>query len=322
MSRPNAPSYKTLNWPEYNKALKGRGSLTIWFDPDMIWAATPTGKRGRQPVYSDAAVQTCLTMKVLFGMALRQTTGFVESLLRLISVDWDVPDFSTLSRRQKTLAVNIPHRGSQGPLHLLIDSTGIKVEGEGEWNARKHGGAKRRVWRKVHFGIDEETLEIRAVEVTSSDIGDAPLLPELLAQIPPIRTSPVSPQTAPTTPASNMMPSPIVVLSQSSRPARTPSRGRPTPQVRLPATRRCGRRNTSVAHSGDDGAATTAEAVSKQDALRETAWPATHGPGLRPSGRGVPGPCCHPERLHRARHPRHEGRGIGLSWDREDPTVS
>ena len=84
-------------------------------------------------------------MKVLFGMALRQTTGFVESLLRLIGLDWDVPDFSTLSRRQKTLAVNIPHPGSQGPLHLLIDSTGIKVEGEGEWNARKHGGAKRRV---------------------------------------------------------------------------------------------------------------------------------------------------------------------------------
>lgn len=134
MSRPNTPTYKTLNWPAYNKALKRRGSLTIWFDPDMAWAAKPTGKRGRQPVYSDAAVQTCLTMKVLFGMALRQTTGFVESLLCLIGLDWDVPDFSTLSRRQKSLAVNIPHRGSQGPLHLLIDSTGIKVEGEGEWS--------------------------------------------------------------------------------------------------------------------------------------------------------------------------------------------
>ena len=134
MSRPNTPSYKTLNWPEYNKALKRRGSLTIWFDPDMSWAANPTGKRGRQPVYSDAAVQTCLTMKVLFGMALRQMTGFVESLLRLVGLDWEVPDFSTLSRRQKVLAVNIPHRGSKGPLHLLIDSTGIKVEGEGEWS--------------------------------------------------------------------------------------------------------------------------------------------------------------------------------------------
>lgn len=150
----------------------------------MTWEAAPTGKRGRQPAFSDAAIQTCLTMKVLFGMALRQTTGFVESLLRLIGLDWAVPDFSTLSRRQKSLKVNIPYRGSDGPLHLLVDSTGIKVEGEGEWNARKHGGPKRRVWRKIHIGIDEETLEVRAVEVTSSDIGDAPMLPELLAQIP------------------------------------------------------------------------------------------------------------------------------------------
>ncbi|UWQ81234.1 IS5 family transposase [Leisingera sp. S132] len=173
------------NWRAYNEALKRRGSLTIWFDPEMTWEARPTGKRGRQPIYSDAAIKTCLTMKVLFRMALRQTTGFVESLLRLSGLDWSVPDFSTLSRRQKSLAVNIPYRGSEGPLHLLIDSTGIKVEGEGEWNARKHGGSKRRVWRKVHLGIDEKTLEIRAVEFTSSNIGDAPMLPELLNQIPP-----------------------------------------------------------------------------------------------------------------------------------------
>jgi hypothetical protein len=124
-------------------------------------------------------------MKVLFGMALRQTTGFIESLPRLIGLDWAVPDFSTLSRRQKTLKVNIPFRGSDGPLHLLVDSTGIKVEGEGEWNARKHGGSKRRVWRKIHIGIDEKTLEIRAAEFTTSDVGDAPMLPELLDQIPP-----------------------------------------------------------------------------------------------------------------------------------------
>ena len=184
MSIPTSPAYKTRNWPAYNEALKRRGSLTIWFDPAMTWEAAPTGKRGRQPDYSDAAIQTCLTMKVLFGMALRQTTGFVESLLRLIDLDWAVPNFSTLSRRQKTLKVNIPYRGSQGPLHLLIDSTGIKVEGEGEWNARKHGGTKRRVWRKIHIGIDERTLEIRATEFTTSDVGDAPMLPELLDQIP------------------------------------------------------------------------------------------------------------------------------------------
>jgi hypothetical protein len=150
----------------------------------MAWEAAPTGKRGRQPAYGDGAIQTCLTMKVLFGMALRQTTGFVESLLRLIGLDWAVPDFSTLSRRQKTLKVNIPFRGSDVPLHLLVDSTWIKVEGEGEWNARKHGGSKRRVWRKIHIGIDEKTLEIRAAEFTTSDVGDAPILPELLDQIP------------------------------------------------------------------------------------------------------------------------------------------
>ena len=199
MSKPTRPTYKTRNWPAYNEALKRRGSLTIWFEPAMIWEAAPTGKRGRQPDYSGEedektvrgtvfptnAIQTCVTMKVLFGMALRQTTGFVESLLRLSGLDWAVPDFSTLSRRQKTLQVNIPYRGSGGPLHLLIDSTGIKVEGEGEWNARKHGGAKRRVWRKIHIGIDEKTLEIRAAEFTTSNVGDAPMLPELLDQIPP-----------------------------------------------------------------------------------------------------------------------------------------
>lgn len=124
-------------------------------------------------------------MKVLFGMALRQTTGCVESLLRLAGLDWDVPDFSRLSRRQKTLRVNIPYRGSNGPLHLLVDSAGIKVEGEGEWNARKHDGTKRRVWRKLHIGIDEKSLEIRAAGFTTSDVGDAPMLPELLDQIPP-----------------------------------------------------------------------------------------------------------------------------------------
>jgi hypothetical protein len=109
MSRPTSPTYRTRNWPAYNDALKRRGSLTIWFDPEMSWDAAPTGRRGRQQTYSDAAIQMCLSMKVLFGMALRQTTGFVESLLRLVGLDWSVPDFSTLSRRQKTLAVNIPY---------------------------------------------------------------------------------------------------------------------------------------------------------------------------------------------------------------------
>lgn len=176
--------YKTKNWSTYNEALKRRGSLSIWFDPEMTWTPPPSRRRGRQQQFSDAAIQTCLTLKVLFGMPLRQTTGFVESLLQLVGLDWAVPDFSTLSRRQKTLNVSLPYRGGDGPLNLLIDSTGIKAEGEGEWNARKHGGPKRRIWRKIHIGIDEKTLEVRAVEVTTSNVGDAPMLPELLSQIP------------------------------------------------------------------------------------------------------------------------------------------
>jgi len=184
MSKPAPTRYRTLNWSSYNAALRERGSLTVWFDPSTPWHAAPSGKRGAQPVYSNAAIQACLTVKVLFGLPLRQTTGFVESLLKLAGLDWSVPDYSTLCRRQKMLAVQLPYRGSRGPLHLLIDSTGIKVRGEGEWHARKHGGAKRRVWRKVHLAIDEATLEVRAVEFTDSTVGDAPMLPGLLSQIP------------------------------------------------------------------------------------------------------------------------------------------
>ena len=107
----------------------------------------------------------------------------MESLLRFAGLDWAVPDYSTLCRRQKTLSVTLPYHDGTGPLNLLIDRTGIKAEGE--WNARKHGGPKRRIWRKIHLGIDEETLEVRAVEVTTSNIGDAPMLPELLDHIAP-----------------------------------------------------------------------------------------------------------------------------------------
>ncbi|KIC39845.1 transposase [Ruegeria sp. ANG-R] len=185
MSSWSPTKYKTKNWRSYNTARRQHGSLSIWFDPAMPWHAAPTGKRSRQPELSDAAIQVCLTIKVLFDMPFRQTTGFVESLLRLAGIDWKVPNFSTLCRRQKTLNLAIPSRSGSGPLHLLIGATGIKAEGEGEWNARKHGGPKKRLWRKLHLGMDEETLEIRAVGVTTSNVGDAPMLPDLLEQIPP-----------------------------------------------------------------------------------------------------------------------------------------
>lgn len=218
-------------------------------------------------------------------MALRQTTGFVESLLRLVGLDWTAPDYSTLSRRQKTLAVNIPYRGSKGPLHLLIplghccaipcraaDSTGIKVEGEGEWHARKHGGPKRRVWRKIHLGIDEETLEIRAVEITGRHIGDAPVLPDLLGQIPADQEIGSVTADGPTTHANATMPSLTATPIPSSRPARTRSPGRRSPREPWRETRPCARRNTWVAHPGDDGADTTAGAASRQRCTVSNCW--------------------------------------------------
>lgn len=179
-----ARAYPLPHWSSYNAALCKRGSLTVWFDPAAPWHAAPSGKRGAQPVYRDAAIQACLTVKVLFGLLLRQATSFVASLLKPAGLDWPVPDYSTLCRRQKTLVVQLPCRGSGDPLHLLVDSTGIKVRGEGEWHARKHGGARWRVWRKVHLAVDEATLEMRVVEITGSGVGDAPMLPGLLSQIP------------------------------------------------------------------------------------------------------------------------------------------
>ena len=149
----------------------------------MAWFAGGNGKRGRSPTYSDAAIQFCLSLKCLFGLPLRQSIGLVESLLRLSGLDWPVPDFSTVSRRQKYLQVVIPHRRKNDVLHLLVDSTGVKMLGEGEWKTKKHGADYRRQWRKVHLGIDAQTMEIRAIEVTSNSVGDAPVLPELLAQI-------------------------------------------------------------------------------------------------------------------------------------------
>jgi Transposase DDE domain len=115
MSRPKPRTYRSTNWHDYNAALARRGTLSIWFDPETQWLAAATGKRGRQPVFTDAAIQACLTLKALFGLPLRQTTGMVASLPDLAGLDWPVPDFSTLSRRQKTLAVNIPNRPAPAP---------------------------------------------------------------------------------------------------------------------------------------------------------------------------------------------------------------
>ncbi|WP_343504176.1 IS5 family transposase [Alloyangia pacifica] len=184
MPKPTPTRYRTTNWSAYNAALRKRGEMLIWFDNDMTWLAPHDGRAGRPPVFSDAAIQFCLSIKVLFRLPLRQTAGMVAGLLQQAGLDWPVPDASTLCRRQKTLAVQIPYRRADGPLNLLVDSTGIKFLGDGEWQARKHGVQGHRQWRKVHLAMDPATSDIRAVEFTPSRDGDSPVLPELLDQVP------------------------------------------------------------------------------------------------------------------------------------------
>ena len=194
MTKPMPARYRTTNWSAYNAALRKRGSLLIWLDQEMTWLAPHEGRPGRPPIFSKGAIQFCLSIKVLFKLPLRQTAGMVASLLRMAGLDWPVPDYSTLCRRQKTLAVQIPYRRASGPLNLLVDSTGIKFLGDGEWQARKHGAQGRRQWRKIHLAMDTATSDIRAVEFTPSRDGDSPVLPDLLDQIP--EDEPISTVTA------------------------------------------------------------------------------------------------------------------------------
>ncbi len=184
MSKPTAARYRTTNWSSYTASLRKRGSLLVRLDKEMTWLAPPDGSPGCPAVFSDAAIQFCLSIKVLFKLPLRQTTGMVASLLKMADLDWAAPDYTTLCRRRKTLAVQIPYRRADGPLNLLVDSTGIKFLGDGEWQVRKHGVQGRRQWRKVHLAMDTATSDIPAVELTSSSDGDSPVLPALLDQIP------------------------------------------------------------------------------------------------------------------------------------------
>ena len=185
MNKPRPNIYRTLNWSLYNRALINRGNIAIWFDPNTQWYEQPHGKQGRNQTYSDTAIQCCLMIKSLFRLSLRMVTGFVQSLIQLFGLDWAAPDYSTLCRRQKHIDISICYQRSSGGLHLLIDSTGLKFLGEGEWKRKKHQPEYRRQWRKLHIGIDAETLQIRAVQLTTNNISDSQVLGHLLNQIPP-----------------------------------------------------------------------------------------------------------------------------------------
>ena len=177
--------YRVTNWAEYDAALRQRGSLTIWFTEDAIaaWNAEPRTTRGGQSRYSVLAIKTALTLRAVFRLALRQTEGLFGSILRLLGIDLTIPDHSTLSRRAETLEVPIPCRSSRGPVHLLVDSTGLQLCGAGEWLVEKHGTRRRRSWRKLHIGVDADTGQILAAELTNCDVDDGSQVEPLLGQI-------------------------------------------------------------------------------------------------------------------------------------------
>ncbi|EGQ9289988.1 IS5 family transposase, partial [Vibrio parahaemolyticus] len=179
------PRYKTTNWKQYNKALINRGSLTFWVDEEAIaeWKQSKQGKRGRPRQFSDLAITTALMVKRVFSMPLRALQGFLDSVFKLANIPLFCPHYTCISRRAKEVDVSFKTKTRGAIQHLAIDSTGLKVYGEGEWKVKKHGtDGKRRVWRKLHIAVDTSTHEIVAAELSFSNVTDAEVLPNLLKQ--------------------------------------------------------------------------------------------------------------------------------------------
>ena len=185
--------HRVTNTAAYDAALRQRGSLTVWFTDATIaaWKAQPRTTRGGRLLYSDLAIATALTLRAVFRLALRQIEGLIASIITLLGLDLVVPDHSTLSRRAGTLEVPAPRSG-MAPVHLLVDSTGLKLCGSGEWLLEKHGTRTRRAWRKLHVGVDADTGQILAAALTTSDTVDASQVGPLLDQV----TAPVASFTA------------------------------------------------------------------------------------------------------------------------------
>ena len=187
LSNANKPKdkYRVTNWSAYNAGLKRRGSLTLWIGEDVAksWHYEGAAQRGGQYEYSDSCIQTLLLLKSTFRLAFRQLEGFAGSILQMLGIDLKVPCYSQICRRQKGLVVPVgmSDRLKQGEkLHVVIDSSGLKIYGECEWKVRKHGYSKRRTWRKLHLASDEKTGEILAQVLTDNKTDDASVLPTLI----------------------------------------------------------------------------------------------------------------------------------------------
>ncbi len=176
--------HRVTNWSAYDAGLRARGSLTVWFSDEAIagWRAEARTGRGGQPRFSALAITTALTLRAVFRLALRQTEGLIGSILRLLGLDLSVPDHSTLSRRAGTLEVPWPKAGG-APVHLLVDSTGLRLCGPGEWLEEKHGTRRRRAWRVLHLATDADTGRIVASALTDRDVDDGSRVGPLLDRV-------------------------------------------------------------------------------------------------------------------------------------------
>lgn len=177
--------YRIRNWPEYNAALIGRGKLTLWVEEEALqgWRYSGPAQRGAQYVYAETAIQCVVMLRVVYHLALRATEGLAQSLFDLLKVSLPVPSYSTLSRRGAAVGVALRAVPRSEPLHLVVDSSGFKVYGEGEWRVRQHGWSKRRTWHKLHLAVDEATGEIVAAVASEAGVSDDDALPDLLAQV-------------------------------------------------------------------------------------------------------------------------------------------
>lgn len=179
-------SYKIKNWRQYNESLVNRGSITFWFDEETLahWEHDNAAvKVGRPFTFSDRSIEVLLILRELFQLPYRQTEGLGRSLLQLMQVDVPVPDFTSLAKRAAKLNIDLSVTRRRGAIDIIVDSTGLKVFGDGEWKVRKYGAGKHRTWRKLHLAIDPETQEIVAETLTENSIADATEVPALLAQV-------------------------------------------------------------------------------------------------------------------------------------------
>jgi len=179
--------YRVRNWNDYNKSLIQRGSITVWFSEDAIkkWIALEeTGKKGRPKLYSDDAILTTLIIRSVFHLPLRALQGFLTSLVVILSVGLPIPSYTQICRRAKSLGQELKMLSRKHVTNIVIDSTGLKVYGEGEWKVRQHGYSKRRTWRKLHLAICPDSNEIVFEILTENNIADCEVYPKLLERMP------------------------------------------------------------------------------------------------------------------------------------------